>query len=581
MFYKNNYRPAFATVDADSDTSRRTSADNGMMFNTANSETEDFNAFGSSQSRPEQKKKPQKPANKKNTFELTPKMLIIGAAAVVALILLIAVIAAIANFGGSDLKAKNNSFASYEIDGKFYVAMNGEVVGSGFENEIKLTPAADNSFAYIVEDTPDGYNLYLLDRKELTQVVPNPVSEVVATAELEPGIIYKDEEAVYFYADENEDRITKDPSAGNFVISPDASAVAYTLAKEENVNEFKLYLYIDGISESYASNMYPVAVSKGGEYIYAYGISSEDYVSKKLYLINPEDNDKINIVTGFQAITYMNIEGDEIIYCTGTLEGGFQSHIYNVKKNTSYKIGAGVCTPLLADSSVVRLATLKDIIVENKLNLGEGSISATYHVNKKYEPAKISQYNGTLNSDGDMFYFINVEGALNYIDLDDKNRTIEKIAEGVTDFVVTEKDNLYYIDDDSRLMFYKSSTTKKKRIADDVVGMSMNKYSNILYFEVEEDTKAYTTEEGSGKEIAEFERTEIQAAPEFIDLGQKRTFAYVINPDTELYDLYYTSSGKTYKLIASDCDYIGGVDIYVPQEPTPAPETPSESDTQE
>ena len=563
MFYKNNYRPAFAGVGADSGSSRRTVSDNNIMFNTANSETEDFNSFGASQGRPEAKKKAPMRRRKKKTFEITPKMLLIGVAALVAVILLVACVVAVAKAGSGDLKAKNNSFASYELDGKFYVAMNGEVIGSGFENEVELKPAADNSFAYVIEDTADGYILYLLERKELTQVVSTPVSEVIATADLEPGIIYKNETAVYFYADDNEDRITKDPSAGNFVIAPDASAVAYTRAKEENVNEFKLYLYTDGVSESYASNMYPVAVSKGGEYVYAYGISSEDYVSKKLYLIKPEDNDKINIVTGFAAITYMNIEGDEIIYCTGSIENGFQSYIYNVKKATSYKIGAGVCTPLVADQSIVRLATLKDMIAENKLNLVEGSVSATYYVNKKYESSKISQYNGTLNSDGDMFYFINGEGTLNFIDLNDKNRTIQKIAEGVVDFVVTAKDNLYFQDEDDILMFYKASTGKKKLISNDVVNMSMNKYSNVLYFEVEEDTKAYATEEGSGKEIAEFARAEIQTAPEFINVGQKRTFVYVVNPDTELYDLYYTSSGKTYKLIASDCDSINGNDGFL------------------
>lgn len=558
MFYKNNYRPAFAVAGATSSASNRTPS-NGVMFNSADNETEDFNSFSSSQKRTESTKKAPKP-RRNNTFEINRKALLVGAAVVLAFLLIVIGLVSVANNSGSDLKAKNNTFASYELDGKFYVAMNGEIVGAGFENEIELTPATDNSFAYVVEDTADGYNIYILERKELTQIVPTPVSEVVAMADLEPGIIYKNGNAVYFYADDNEDRITKDPSAGNFVISSDASAVAYTLAKEENVNEFKLYLYTDGISESYASNMYPVAVSKGGEYIYAYGISSEDYVSKKLYLINPKVNDKINIVTGFAAITYMNVEGDEIIYCTGSLESGFQSYIYNVKKATSYKIGAGVCAPLVADPSVVRLATLKNMIAENTLSLVEGSVSATYSVNNKYESSKISQYNGTLNSDGDIFYFINNEGSLCYIDLSDKNRTIEKAAEGATSFIVTEKDNIYYLDDDDRLMFYKASTGKKRRIADDVVSMSMNKYSNILYFEVAEDTKAYTTEEGANKEIAEFARAEIQSTPEFVNVGQKRTFVYIVNPDTELYDLYYTSSGKTFKLVASDCDSINGND---------------------
>jgi hypothetical protein len=122
------------------------------------------------------------------------------------------------------------------------------------------------------------------------------------------------------------------------------------------------------------------------------------------------------------------------------------------------------------------------------------------------------------------------------------------------DFVVTEKDNVYYLDDDSRLMFYKESTAKKRKVADAVENMVLNSYSNILYYEIEDDTKAYATEEGSAPEIAKFDRSEIISAPVFATEGQKRTFAYIWNEDTDTFDLYYTSSGKTYNLVASDCN---------------------------
>ena len=454
---------------------------------------------------------------------------------------------------------------SYEIDGKYFVAMNGETIGSGFDNEIELTPALDSSFAYVTEDTPDGYNIYILEKKELTSVVTSPVAEIVAFADYVPGVIYKDGEAFHFYSDDNEDRITKDPTAGNFIIAPDASAVAYTSAKDNNPLEFKLYLYVDGISESYASNMYPVEVSSGGKYVYAYGISSEDYVSKKLYVIAPEDNEKISIVTGFVSLNYMNIKGDEIIYSSGSLESGVQSYIYNVKKDESFKIGAGLCYPVISDPSVALLSSLKDIVVENTLRIpnAEGKITtATYYVDKKYDSSLISKYNGTLNTDGDKFYYINDDKTLNFIDLNDKNRTIQKIAEGAVDFVVTEKDNIYYLDDDSRLMFYKESTGKKKKVADAVENMVLNSYSNVLYYEVEEDTKAYETEEGSAPEIAKFDRSEIISVPVFANEGQKRTFAYIWNEDTATFDLYYTSSGKTYKLVASDCNVAGEYNIF-------------------
>lgn len=560
MLYKNNYQPAYAAAHSGSNVKK---PDGGFVFSASNSEANDFNSFGGGHSSSANKKRnpaPQK-RKKKKAFDL--KAVVIAAASVVAFILLITLIVAVANSGGKHLTFKNNTFVSYEQNDRYFVAMNGEVIGSGFENEITLTPAKDNSFAYVTEDTPEGFNIYVLEKKELTQVVTSPVSEVVAFADYKPGIVYRDENKYFFYASDNEERITTDKTgtASNFLISPDATAVVYTMAEEENVNENKLYLYVNGIPESYASNMIPVAVANGGEYIYAYGITSADYITKKLYVITPENNDKISIETGFDKITYINTTGDEIMYTVGAVDTGYQSYIYSVKKAKSFKIGAGICVPVIADKSVAALSSLKDIVVENTLYTDETrALSATYYVNKKFESSKLSTYNGSLNSSGNFFYFINSENTLTYIDLDDKNRTAEKVAEGVVEFVITEKDNIYYLDDDGRLMFYKASTAKKNRIADDVVNMSINSYSNILYFEIEEDTKAYYTEEGSGKEIAKFAKQEILTAPEFTDVAQKKTFAYVRNADTDLYDIYYTTTGTTYKLIATDCVDITSVE---------------------
>lgn len=558
MSNNNSYRPAFATAGQAS-APQNSRQNSGVLFNTTSSETEDFNSFGSTQqARPARRPAPSKQPGRKSG-ELDLKKLLIIAASVAVVVLLGIIIALAATSSGGDLEIKNNSFASYEIDGKYFVAMNGKTVGDGFDNEIELTPAIDNSFAYVTEDTSEGYNIYILEKNELISVVTSPVAEVVALAEYTPGVIYRDGEAFHFYSDDNEDRITKNPTAGNFTIAPDASAVAYTVTDDKDQTQTKLNVYVDGISESYATNMLPVGVANGGKYVYAYGTVQEDSgaIAKKLYVILPEDNDKIAIVTGYFSLNYMNIKGDEIIYSSGSLETGIQSYVYNLKKDESFKIGSGVCIPMVSDPSVALLSSLKDIVVENVLPLtnAEGKpTTATYYIDKKYDSSLISKYNGQLNSDGDKFYYINDDKTLNFIDLNDKNRSIQKIAEGAVDFVVTEKDNVYYLDDDSRLMFYKESTAKKRKVADAVENMVLNSYSNILYYEIEDDTKAYETEEGSAPEIAKFDRSEIISAPVFATEGQKRTFAYIWNEDTDTFDLYYTSSGKTYNLVASDCN---------------------------
>ncbi len=560
MLANNNYRPAYAAASASMNGSEQTLR-SGIMFNTSNSEANDFNSFGGASSANTQKKKQPPKRKKKQSLDL--KTILIAAASVVAFVLLIAIIVAVANSSGSDVTLKNNTFISYEQDGKYYVAMNGEVIGSGFDNEVTLKAAKDNSFAYVTEDTAEGYNIYILEKKELTSVVTSPISEVIALADFEPGVVYRDDTAFHFYSETDESRITKDPGAANFIISPDASTVVYTRPKDENANESKLYIFSNGVEDSCGkNNMVPVAVSNNGEFIYAYGITSSDYSTKKLYIVYPNDgNETIEIQTGFDRIQYINTSGDEILYTVSSAESGYQSFIYSAKKDESYKVGAGICIPLMADKSVVSLSSLNDTVYERSyFNEGSGFVGATYYVNKKFETSKISQYNGTLNSSGTLFYFINNDGTLNYIDLDDKNRTSQAFAEGVIDFVVTEKDNVYYLDDDGRLMFYKSSTAKRSKISDDVVNMTFNSYANVLFFDVDEDTKAYMTEEGSTQEIAKFAKTEISTAPEFVDASQKRTFAYVLDSDTDRYDIYYTTTGSTYKLLASNCDDLSAID---------------------
>lgn len=562
MFYNNNLRPAFASANNASVHNSHTKKD-FVTFSAASSETDDFNSFNTSQGSGEMRRPPKKKKKPQKTFELNLKTVAIAAAVLVAAVLLIVIFVAMANSSSSHLTLKNNSFLSYDIDGTYYVAMNGKTLDQSFENEISLIPADDNSFAYVIEHTSEGDVIYLLEGKELTQIISSPVKEIITMSKFNPGIIYrKDNDAVYFYTAEDEGRITRSTTAANFIISEDASAIVYTEPDDGDATTSKLYLYVDGGSESLAKNMVPVAVSKGGKYIYAYAnVATETSITKKLYLIKPEEEgEKIEISDNFEDITYLNVKGDEIIYYTGISTDKIRSHIYNAKKNESYEIGAGRCVPTVADPSVVCLSTLKNIVVQNTIPALPGT-SATHYINKNYESTLICRYNGTLNSKGDIFYYIDKDDTLRYIDLNDKSRTSEKVFDDVIDFVVTEKDNVYFIMDelDRDLIFYKSSTGKRKTIAGDVTGMTFNEYSNVLYFNVDEDTKAYCTEEGSVKEIAEFDRTEIPVAPTFIDPAQKRSYVYLINPETDLYDIYFTSSGKSFKLVARDCDSVNKV----------------------
>ncbi len=533
-------------------------SERGISF-AKNSESDDFNEFAFSRRphRKQQKAPRRKNGSDEKVFEIDLKTLIIAASALLALILLIVIIVVAANSSGKDIVKENNTYVSFSKDGSYCVSVNGHTLDETFENEISLSPALDNSFAYVIEKTPDGDLVYILQRRKLTPATPSPASEILALAELAPGVVYRDGDNVNFYSSNNEDCITRnDATASNFIISDDASAIAYTLADKNNAEETKLFIYSEGGRQSYATNMCPVGISKGGKFLYAYGISSDDFVSKKLYVIETMEDKKIEIEPKFDTLKASNIKGDEIVY-TVSSERGYQTKIYSAKKEKSYLVGGGICEPMLPNT-IVKRSTFKDTAFENFF-VPEGadrSSSASYYINKRYASTKLSTYNGKLNSEGDMFYYVDLDGKLLAVELGKKKVEPKELALGVEKFVITEKDNLYYLDESGYLWFDKETGGSKKQIETKVSSISFNSYSNILYFEIADESSIYSTEEGSGKELVEFAREEISSLPAFIDNGLKRTFVSVMNTESGLYDLYYTTTGKTFKLVEEGCNSI-------------------------
>lgn len=580
MIFNNTRRKAFATVGAENSEFATHRSYDALSFSADNNTARDFGNFGSGRQAPP-RRSPRKPAKKQSfigkyiEFEQKDKKLfmIIGAA-LAALILVIFLVVLIANSIENNIVAENNAYTYFEKDGLYYVAEDGEIVGAGFENKVKIVPARDMSFAYVIEDTPDGKVLYLLEDEEISQLLQTPVAQILALADYVPGVVYKDDVSFRFYSNGNDDRITKDASAANFIIAPDATAVAYTVAVEGKVDESKLCVWENGFSQSYASNMIPVELSKGGKHLYAYGILGGDFVSKSLHAITIEDGAVSKIATGFDTVTAINIEGDELMYSVGTAESGYQTYIYELDENKSHKVGAGICSPLMANATTVQLETFKNSVAENTFFVdgAEAPVSATYYIGSDYASESVAQYNGKLSSDGDIFYYLGAENTLFYVELDSSKKTSERIADDVVAFEITEKNNVYYVDDydeqtaSGYLTFYKFSTNERKRIQPDVTKIAFNKYSNILYFTALDTSNAATdeedvyyvfqSEEGSGSEGTEFDDTRIMDVPHIINNSQKRTFAYVDNTETGMRDLYYTSNGKTYKLVQSGCNDI-------------------------
>ena len=556
--------------------SRRANND-AFTFDTAASETDDFGAFNSSGSSNNNRAGGNKG---KSSGGFKPSAIVIAVAAVVAVVLLMVLIVAIASGSSKDMKYANNTFVAFcDEDGIYRVAANGNVVGE-YENEIELIPADDRSFAYVIENSDDGYRITITDGKDVTEITPSPVTKVLATAGLTPGVVWLDaDNGIYLYTEKGgEERITRDVDATSanadenfFFISADASTVVYTKIDEDRPAELHhLCVYTDSSETKFQKNMYPVAVSDDGSMIYAYAYS-KDSVTKTLYVLPFNDeSDRYLLSNNFLGMVATNAEGNEVVFTTiGDTDSLISTYVvsFNLKKMDEVaqpvRIAKGaVYTPVAINNDVARFSTFEDTYFEAQipeLDIIDNQ-APVYYVGKDYEVRRISKFAGKFDPDGDYFYYTNSEGTLQRVDLSDADAVSQKIAEDVVDFEITQKGNVYWLDDTTRLMYYSNSKEKKTRIADNVEGISMHTYSNTLYFTFTDAVNIYTTEEGSEKEAAKFDSGTVTGLPVFANPEYKKTFAAFYDMDNEEWRLFYTSNGKKFKHI-SVCSDIDGFDI--------------------
>ena len=546
------------------------------------SDTDDFGAYA----QPQRKAPPRQPQAPRKQQQRRPRQqfsfggfnrqsIIVALIAVVALIALVSLIIVFVSASSKDVKLGNNVYMSNCDDaGIWRVLYNGKTIGE-YDNEIELITAEDRSFAYIIENGSEGYLVHVAKGRKIQTITGTPVTKVLATASLAPAVVWLEvDNGVYLYTEKHgEERITKDyttlredPNASGqynyiFKISADGSTVAYAQT-DTNTGEFHLYTYRDSLPQKSTKYLLPVAISDNGKFVFGYGISSKDGVTKAFYVVSGDD--KYLIDEGFESVISLSAAGNEIVYTTNT-ETGIATYIYsfNPRKldddKEPHKIGNGVCVPVCADPEIVRPSTFKKTYFE-RIDGDDEISSPTYFVNRKYESASICSYRGKFSPDGDYFYYLNKSGALQRIKLSDKNHTPEKIAEDVVDFAITQKGNIYWLGDSGRLSFYHSSKGKTTRIADDAGSLVMHDYSNTLYYTSTESVGVYTTKEGSGKEEAKFGTIALTTLPTFTDPTQKKSYAVIWDVDNNKWNVFYTSNGKSFKQIATCLD-IPGIDI--------------------
>ena len=589
MLLKNDRKPAFSYASYQGSGAEKSTADKDFITRMS-SNGDDFGNFTSGSSakdtKPHQKKqapKPQPKANKGGSKRNYMPFVFAGIA-IIALIAVIALIVAIFNAPKSSSKIDDTVYFTYiDENNEYHVVVNGDEIKDTFKNEIELIPAADNSFAYILEKVEadvsgaSGIRMHILNGKKLKSSV-GLADSCVAFAGLKPGIIYKYKTTFSRYTGDSDDPITRESTADNFIISDNAKTVVYTAASRQDEGTSILKYFQGSGSEDLQVNFTPLAISANGRYIYGTNNLNGGFYCMDAKAKEPKPKRITNESYGsFGEITEMNADGNEIIFYTNTSKG-VVSFFYKIKDKSPTTLAQGIFRLAGADASELAPSTFVGSYFtaqnttisyddDGEVELDEDGSYSTYCF-KKDKAIKVADTTGKFSPDGKYFYYIDENSQLvrTPLSVSDYEKNIETVCGYITEFALTQKGDVYMFysagddDDEPAFLYYWDSSTGKRMIISNIADRdSMRICSNTLYFsettesmDGEKSTVVYTTTDGSEKTPAEFKSVNLAKAPT-VEMGVgKYGYAYVTD-DNDTTMLFFTTNGKKFDIVCDSC----------------------------
>ncbi|MBP3369277.1 MAG: hypothetical protein J6L85_00865 [Clostridia bacterium] len=592
MLNKSDMRPAYATVGQNSSANNRPQM-SYAAFSAAQVEDDDFNAFGDTsarsnasapkqrQSQPTKQPAPARRPQKKG-FSPSPKMIIIGVAALVALILVIALFVAIFSSPGKNITREDDVYATYiDENDVYHVLHNGKEIKHEFDGKVALRPAKNYSFAYVTEEivADDGttkMNIYILKGKKIEQIEGHPTS-VIDYADYEPGIIYKENQIIKFHSDNADEVVTSNAAAGNFLISGDASTIVYTEptgrdASTTHLRYFRSAGYND-IGET--SGLIPKAISKDGKYVYATD-STNAFYYLKVTKRGADYEQKTIMATApgvFGEVTELNVAGDEVVFTY--LDGNEEqpqaiSIMYKIGDKKAKQLSdSGVFRYTPIDKEVVCPATFDDsAFIVNRTILNEDeepiNVNSTFYYTRD-EAFRLADTEGSFSADGKFFYFLESR-QLCRVSLSSKNYAEDtEILSGsaVDDFGLAENGDIYTYtkpteNSPGSISWRKADKTKSRTVSATADADSMYVCGNAVFFSetIEDNLKLYKAVGDSAKEEITFKKTIADTHMTIIMGSGDKGYAYFTDIDG-ITKLLYTSNGKSFDIVCKSCTIPG------------------------
>lgn len=602
MLNKSDMRPAYAAVGQSSPASNNANI-NYAAFSASQTVDDDFNAFGDTSAKPNasaakqkqsQNPQPKRSPQKKKGSPVPTKAILIGVAAVVALILIIALFAAIFSSPGKDILLEDNVYATYiDADDYYHVLANGKEIKHTFEGEVTLTPAKDRSFAYVFEQIIDDdganvINMFILEGKKLSAIEAE-ADKIIACADYEPGIIFERDSVVQFYSEKAFEDISSHPQAGNFIVSGDASTVVYTepTGKNSDTTQVKYFRNAGFNDIGETAGLVPVAISNDGKYVYATDSTNALYYLKITKRGAEYEQKAIVSSTSyvFEGVTAVNADGTEIIFSYNT-NGTIGSLIYKIGDKSPTTIAAGKFYFTPSDNEVACPATFIDsaFIVNRTVTDEDGkseNITSTYYYTSK-GAKKLADTTGQFSPDGKYFYYLDMKRLCRIsLGSSDLEASKEELSSSVDNFAITEKGDIYtYTEATKNIKFRKSADSTSRAISSKADAKSMYVCGNSIYFSetINGDIKVYKSTDGATKEEITFKKTLFDSSI-VISMGSgDKGYAYFTDTNGNT-KLLYTSNGKTFDIICESCTVPGySADISTPTTPGGSSSTGSDED---
>ena len=589
MLLKNDRTPSFAYATHQGNQADKSRFAKDDFITAMSADGDDFGNFAPNTPKTNTKPPRKKPAPKNKERKSAPAKktnytpFIFAGVAVVAAIVLIALLVAIFNAPKSSSTIEDTVYFAYvDSDGKYHVLVNGDELKQKFDNEIELIPAADSSFAYILEKVEDdgngasGTRMHILTGKKLESSV-GLADDVIAFAGLKPGIIYKYKTTFSRYTGDSDDPITRESSADNFIISDNAKTVVYTATSRQDEGVGILKYFQGSGSEDMQANFTPLAISANGRYIYgtADRTGSFYYIDAKAKEIKPKriTNESYG---SFGEITEMNTNGNEIIFYTNTSKG-IVSFFYKVGDKAPTTLAQGIFR--LADTNPAVLTpssfmgayfTAQNTTItydeDGEPEIDEEGSFSTYCL-KKDGALKVANAVGKFSPDEKYFYYIDENSQLVRTPLSssDYEKNVEQVCGYITEFALTQKGDVYMFysagddEDEPAFLYYWDASTAKRTIISNIADRdSMRICANTLYFSEtkesagEESTVVYTSTDGSEKTPAEFKSTNLEKAPTVVMGVGSNGYAYVTD-EGDTTKLFFTNNGKKFDLVSDSC----------------------------